>query len=317
MVGSMIVAYLAETTVAAFTAIQTAAAFAVNFAVSQIVTRVFTDNPEQQQDMGVRQQVPPSAVNAIPIVYGDAYMGGTFIDAVLSTNQRKMYYVLAVSSISPNGQFTFDQTNMYYGDQKIIFDGTEPGKVAKLSDEATPTPNENTKIAGNLFIYLFTSSQSGVITAINSSGALPSTIMGGSDIQASQRWTGTRQMNGTAFAIVVLNYNREADTTSLQPITFKVKQALNGTGVAKPGDVWYDYITNPVYGGAVDSAFVDSSSVTTLNTYSDATITFDDYNGNPSTQSRYRINGVLDAGQSVLSNIDRVMSACDLSLIHI
>ena len=312
MVGSMIVAYLAETTVAAFTAIQTAAAFAVNFAVSQIVTRVFTDTPEKQQDMGVRQQVPPSAVNAIPIVYGSAYMGGTFIDAVLSTDQRKMYYVLAISSISPNGQFTFDQTNMYYGDQKIIFDGTEPGKVAKLSDEATPTPNENTKIAGNLFIYLFTSSQSGVITAINSSGSLPSTIMGGSDIQASQRWPSSgRQMNGTAFAIVVLNYNREADTTSLQPITFHVSHTLNSTGVAKPGDVWYDYITNPVYGGAVDSAFVDSASATALNTYSDELITFDDYNGNPSTQARYRINGVLDAGQSVLSNIDRVMSASD------
>jgi len=312
MVGSMIVAYLAETTVAAFTALQTAAAFAVNFAVSQIVTRVFADNPEKQQDMGVRQQVPPSAVNAIPIVYGDAYMGGTFVDAVLTTNQRKMYYVLAISSISPNGQFTFDQTDMYYGDQKIVFDGTEPGKVAKLTDEATPTPNENTKIAGNLYIYLFTSSQSGVITAINSSGSLPSTIMGGSDIQASQRWPSSgRQMNGTAFAIVVLNYNREADTTSLQPITFKVKHALNGTGVAKPGDVWYDYITNPVYGGAVDTDFVDSTCVSTLNTYSDATITFTDYNGNPATQARYRINGVLDAGQSVLSNIDRIMSACD------
>jgi len=314
MVGTMIVGYLAgasAATVAASFAL-TAAAFAVNFAVSMIVTRIFGDNPESQQDMGVRQQVPPSAVNALPVVYGEAYMGGTFVDAVLANEQRKMYYVLAISSISPNGQFTFDQTEMYYGDQKIIFDGTEPGKVASLSDEATPTPNLNTKIAGNLFIYLFTSNQAGTITAINSSGSLPSAIMGGSDIQASQRWPSTgRQMNGTAFAIVVLNYNREADTTALQPITFKVKHALNGTGVAKPGDVWYDYITNPVYGGAVDATFVDSTCVTTLNTYSDQTITFDDYDGNPQTQARYRINGVLDAGQSVLSNIDRIMSACD------
>lgn len=315
MVGTMIVGYLAgasAATVAASFAL-TAAAFAVNFAVSMIVTRIFADNPEAQQDMGVRQQVPPSAVNALPVVYGEAYMGGTFVDAVLSyPEQNKMYYVLAISSISPNGQFTFDQTEMYYGDQKIIFDGTEPGKVSGLSDEATPTPHVNEKIAGSLFIYLFTSSQSGVITPINSSGALPSSIMGGSDIQASQRWPSTgRQMNGTAFAIVVMYYNREADTTALQPITFKVKHALNGTGVAKPGDVWYDYITNPVYGGAVDTAFVDSTCVTTLNTYSDELITFDDYDGNPQTQARYRINGVLDAGQSVLSNIDRIMSACD------
>lgn len=287
-----------------------AAAFAINFAVSQIIVRSFADNPETQQDMGVRQQVPPSAVNAIPIVYGDAYMGGTFVDAVLANEQRKMYYVLAISSISPNGQFTYDLDNMYYGDRLIAFDPAEQGKVASLSDGVNPP---DTKIAGNLFIYVFTSSQSGVITPINSSGSLPHQIMGGTDIPiVDQRWPSTgRQMNGLAFAIVVMNYNRDADTTSLSPITFHVSHTLNGTGVAKAGDVWYDYITNPVYGGAVDTSFVNASSATTLNTYGDELITFTDADGNPATQARYRINGVLDAGQSVLSNIDRIMSACD------
>jgi hypothetical protein len=287
------------------------ATFAVNFAVSLIVTRIFADNPEKQQDMGVRQQVPPSAVNAIPIVYGDAYMGGTFVDAVLTVDQRKMYYVLAISSISPNGQFTFDQTDMYFGDRKIGFDPTEQGKVITLTDEASP-PNVDDKISGNLFIYLFTSTQAGVITAISSTGTLPNVIMGGSDIAAAQRWPASnRQMNGLAFAIVVLNYNRDAGTTQLSPITFKVKHALNGTGVAKAGDVWYDYMTNDVYGGAVGASFVDSASATALNVYGDQTITFTNSSGSPSTQARYRINGVLDAGQSVLSNVDRIMSGCD------
>jgi len=286
-----------------------ATVFAVNFAVSFIVTRMFTDNPEGQQDMGVRQQVPPSAVNAIPIVYGNAYMGGTFVDAVLTVDQRKMYYVLAISSISPNGQFAFDQTDMYFGDRKIGFDPTEQGKVITLTDEAG---NVDTKISGNLFIYLFTSNQAGTITAINSSGTLPSGIMGGVDIAAAQRWPASgRQMNGLAFAIAVLNYNRDADTTQLSPITFKVAHTLNGTGVAKAGDVWYDYLTNTVYGGAVDAAFVNSTSATALNAYGDQNITFTNSSGVPSTQPRYRINGVLDAGQSVLSNVDRIVSACD------
>jgi len=308
MVGTLVAsAFLGAAAAGTFAYVATA--FVVNFALSSIVTRMFGDNPESQQDMGVRQQVPPSAVNAIPIVYGDAYMGGTFVDAVLTTDQRKMYYVLAISSISPNGQFTFDQTDMYYGDRLIGFDPSEQGKVITLTDEAG---NVDTKISGNLFIYLFTSNQAGTITAINSSGTLPSGIMGGSDIAAAQRWpTSGRQMNGLAFAIVVLNYNRDADTTQMQPVTFKVSHTLNGTGVAKAGDVWYDYITNTVYGGAVDAAFVNSSSATALNAYGDQLITFDDYSGNPSTQPRYRINGVLDAGQSVLSNIDRIVSACD------
>jgi len=283
------------------------ATFAVNFALSYVVTRMFADNPEGQQDMGVRQQVPPSSVNAIPIVYGDAYMGGTFVDAVLTTNQQTMYYVLAISSISPNGQFTFDTADMYYGDRQITFDGTDLTKVVSLTDEAG---NVDTKISGNLYINLYTSTAGGTITSANGASA-PSTVMGGSDIASAQRWTGTRQMNGLGFAIVKLNYNRDADTTQLQPITFKVKQALNGTGVAKAGDVWYDYITNAVYGGAVDTSFVNSTSATNLNTYGDQLITFTDSDGNPATQARYRINGVLDAGQSVLSNIDRIMSACD------
>lgn len=283
------------------------ATFAVNFAVSYVVTRVFADNPEKQQDMGVRQQVPPSAVNAIPIVYGNAYMGGTFVDAVLTTDQKTMYYVLAISSISPNGTFTFDRTDMYYGDRKITFDSTDLTKVVSLTDEAG---NVDTKISGNLYINLYTSTTAGVITSANGASA-PSVVMGGSDIATAQRWTGTRQMNGLGFAIVKLIYNRDADTTQLNPITFKVAHTLNGTGVAKAGDVWYDYITNAVYGGAVDAAFVDSASATALNTYGDQNITFTNSSGVASTQPRYRINGVLDAGQTVLSNIDRIMSACD------
>ena len=283
------------------------ATFAVNFAISYVVTRAFADNPEAQQDMGVRQQVPPSAVNAIPIVYGNAYMGGTFVDAVLTTDQKTMYYVLAISSISPNGQFTFDRTDMYYGDRKITFDATDLTKVVSLTDEAG---NVDTKISGNLYINLYTSTAGGTITSANGASA-PSTVMGGSDIAAGQRWTGTRQMNSLGFAIVKLIYNRDADTTQLQPITFKVAHTLNGTGVAKAGDVWYDYITNSVYGGAIDATFVDSTSATALNVYGDQNITFTNSSGSPSTQPRYRINGVLDAGQTVLSNIDRIVSSCD------
>jgi hypothetical protein len=303
----------------------TAATFAVSFALSQVVSRIFAENPETQQDMGVRQQVPPSAVNAIPVVYGDAYMGGTFVDAVLTTDQKTMYYVLAISSISQAnatlgtsaGVFNFGTTKMYYGDRLITFDGTDLTKVVSLTDEAG---NVDTKISGNLYINLYTSSNAGVITSANGASA-PSTVMGGSDIAVAQRWpSSNRQMNNLAFAIVKLVYNRDADTTQLQPITFNVSHYPNGASVAKPGDVWLDYITNKSYGGAVGwlpdgsftAAYVDTTCVTTLNAYSDATITYTPSGGgSPVTQARYRINGVLDAGQTVLSNIDRIMSACD------
>jgi hypothetical protein len=286
-----------------------AARFAINFAVSMIVTRLFTSSSANQNvDNGVRQQVPPATTNSLPIVYGDAYLGGVFVDAVLSTDQKTMYYVLAISQVSPNGQFSFDTTNFYWQDQTITFDGTDLTKVISLIDGAG---NPQTKISGNLFIYLYRSNEAGTITALNGS-ALPSTVMGGTDIAVGQRWPASnRQMNGTAFAIVKMIYNRDAGTTQMQAVTFKVAQYLNSTGVAKPGDVWYDYITNTKYGCAMDSTIVDSASGTALNAYADQTITYTPSGGGSATQARYRINGVLDTGQDVLSNLDQIMLACD------
>lgn len=317
MVGSMIATAIggALTTVTAagvtvLTSAGMAAAFAINFAVSAIVTRVFGQSQQGPQDSGTREQVPPSNTNAIPIVYGDAYLGGTFVDAALSTDQKVMYYVLAVSCISPNGDFGFDTTDMYYGDRKITFDLTDGAKVVSLTDEAN---NVDTKIDGSLYIYLYKSSQSGVITPLNTT-YLPSDgqVMGATTIPSSLRWPSTgRQMNGLAFAIVRLHYNTDAGATNLSPITFKASHHLNGTGYAIPGDVWYDYITNTKYGGAIDPSFVDSASVTALNAYSNELITFTTYSGPTATQPRYRINGVIDAGQQVISNLDKIMTCCD------
>ena len=290
-----------------------AAAFAINFAVSIIVTRVFGAQPPQQQDNGVRLQVPPSSANAIPIVYGQAYMGGTFVDAALTTNGVTMYYVLAISCISPNGQFTFDTTKMYYGDRLITFNtgssGTYAQGVATLTDQAG---NVDSTINNYLRINLYTSSASGVITNVNNANS-PSALMStGNGLAAGDVWTGTRQMNGLAFAIVSLQYSTTADTTALQPISFCVSHNLNSTGVAKPGDVWLDYMGSSIYGGAIDSAYLDSASATALNTYSDELITYTPSGGGAAvTQPRYRINGVLDAGQTVLNNVDLIMMASD------
>ena len=211
MVGSMIAAGLGltATTAAGLTVLTTAgmaAAFAINFAVSMIVTRVFGQDQQGPQDSGTREQVPPSNTNAIPVVYGDAYLGGTFVDAILSTDQQCMYYVMAISCISPNGQFTFDTTDMYYGDRKITFDTTDQAKVVSLTDEAG---NVDDKIFGRLYIGLYTSNQAGVITNVNwySPSYVLAENFAGKSIPADLVWPSSgRQMNGLAFAIIRLEY---------------------------------------------------------------------------------------------------------------
>jgi len=290
-----------------------AASFAVTFVISSLVARAFSPGDSGANvgvDSGVRQQNPPAPTNNIPIVYGDAYLGGTFVDAVLTIDQKTMYYVLAISSLSgsPTSSFVFDRTKFYYSDRIITFDSVDQTKVVSLTDGAG---NVDTKISGQLFIYLYTSSYAGVITGINTA-VLTSTLMGGADINAAQRWPASnRQMNGLAFAIVVLNYSRDAQTTQMQPITFKVGQYLDGVSASYPGAVWFDYMTSTVYGGGMDVNLVDAASGAALDAYAQQTITFTNSSGAPSTQPRYKVNGVIDTGQNVLPNIDRIMLACD------
>jgi hypothetical protein len=307
MPASIIVAGLVEAGVFAASSLGAmAATAAIRFATSVVVSKAFGNKNSSAQDAGVRQQLPPAANYSVPIVYGDAYLGGTFVDAVLSTDQKTMYYVLAISSVSNNGQFSFDTTDFWYGDRQITFDGTDPTKVVSLTDGSG---NPQTNINGYMYINLYTSTNAGVITSIN--GSAPNVVMGGSDIDASLRWPASgRQMNGLAFAIVKLIYNRDAGTTGLEPITFKCSQYLNGTGAAKPGDVWYDYMTDTRYGAGM-TGLVDSASAATLNTYSDTLISYTNSSGGTSSQARYRINGVVDTARPILENVEQIIEACD------
>jgi len=286
----------------------TAATFAINFAVSYVVTRAFGSKAPNSQDTGARQQVPPANNNSIPVVYGDAWLGGVFVDAVLSSDQKTMYYVLAISSISSDASatFSYDRTKFYYGDRLVTFDGTDQTKVVSLTDG---DGNVDTKISGNLYISLYTSTNAGTITSVN--GTAPNVFMGGSDVPVALRWPSSgRQMNGLAFAIVKLNYSADAGTTGLQPITFYCKHYPKGGTVAKPGDVWYDYMTDTRYGAGM-TGLVDSTSATALNTYSDQTITYTPAGGGSSTQARYRINGVVDTGRPVLENVEKMLECSD------
>ena len=296
---------------------------AATFATSVVASRVFGSNQNQNNttptgNEGARIQVPPDTTNPIPVVYGDAYLGGKFVDGVLTTEQQVMFYVMAISCISENGQFSYDLANTYYGDRICTFytGGPDPSDGARVLSLTDTAGNVDTTINGSLFMYLYISDKDGNITPVNS-GYMPWEVMGptppgGGNIDPSQRWNPTgRRMNGLAFAIINLHYNQAANTTSLSPITFHVSHHLNDTGLALPGDVWYDYLTNPIYGGAVDPKYVDYDSANALNVYSNEVITFNDYEGNPQTQARYLINGVLDTSQSILNNIDQIMTACD------
>lgn len=300
------------------TVISTAVSFAISTIIASSNSGMQDNKKQKEKDPGVRAQVPPDTTSSLPVVYGNAYLGGRFVDAVITLKQDCMFYTMAVSCISPDATFGFYQDTMYYGDRKIVFSDYDSARVTNLIDGAG---NVDTSIDGYLWIYMFTSDYDGNITSATGNPAMPWDIItstGDYAVAPEQAWPTTgRRMNGLAFAVIRLRYNRDAGTTQLQPITFHCTQYFGGDqNNVRPGEVLRDYLMNDIYGCAIPEEQIDLGALNDLNIYSDEYITFNDYEGNPQTQPRYRINGVIDTNQNVLQNIDNIVTACDSWLCY-
>ena len=253
---------------------------------------------------GGRVQLPPATDNKIPVVYGSGYVSGPVIDAKLSTDQQYMWYVVALAEVSDNqggggGSYTFDTSNIYYDGKKVQFGAN--GTVTGLINNTTPQTID-TKVSGKIKIWLFTDgSSSGVNTGGQTAIQILSDASTGGGIPAGERWTSTDVMTNCAFAIVRVEYNTDAGTTSLGAIQARITSTID-----KPGDAILDYLLNTRYGCAVPLSRIDTASLTALNTYSDEII---DYG--TGTQARYRINGPVATNISCLENLQILVDSCD------
>ena len=248
-----------------------------------------------------RAQKSPTTVNKIPVVYGTAYVGATITDAILSTDQTTMYYVCALSEVTDTGTISFG--NIYFnGDLIALGSGADAAKVISLTNNAVP-PQVDTKIAGNMYVYLFNNGSS---SGTNTGGQTAIQILSNASIPVASRWSSTDTMSSCAFAIIKLIYNQDAGTTQIGQLNFQLTNSLT-----KPGNVIKDYLTNTVYGCAIPIANVDTTSLTNLNNYSDELITYVPVGGGTATQARYRINGPINTGQNCLANLQDLCDACD------
>ena len=247
-----------------------------------------------------RAQKSPTTVNKIPVVYGSAYVGPTITDAILSTDQTTMYYVCALSEVT-TGTYTFG--NIYYnGDLVTLGTGGDVAKVISLTNNAV-TPQVDTRIAGNMFIYLFNDGSS---SGINTGGQTAIQILSDASIPAASQWSATDTMSSCAFAVVKLIYNKDAGVEQLGSLNIQLINDLDN-----PGTVIEDYLTNTVYGCAIPVANVDTASLAALATYSDELINYTPVGGGSATQARYRINGPINTGQNCLANLQDLCDACD------
>lgn len=292
------------------------AAFAARTLLTVGLTKLIANRSGQNaagtSNAGSRVQLPPATDNKLPVVYGSAFIGGSITDAKLSTDQKTMWYVVALADVTDStAGSAYTYGNIYYDGKLVTFDGTDPSKVVSLTTNTTGTPEVDTKIVGNLFIYLFTNGSS---SGVNTGGQTAIQIMSDSAIPSDQRWnqgiyTASGQsatMSNTAFAIVKVVYNQDAATTNLGSLTVQLQNSLY-----QPGSVIKDYLSNARYGCAVPASKINSASLAALDAYSAQTITYVPVGGGTATQARYRIDGPINTGQNCLNNLQQLVDSCD------
>lgn len=284
---------------------------AVSIGISRLVAKRASTPAEAGGDGGGRVQLPPATTNKLPVVYGSAFVGGAITDAMLSTDQKTMWYVLALAEVSDDqggggGSYTFDTTKFYYDGKNVQFGSN--GAVTGLITN-TSTPQVDTRCNGFLDIYTFVNG-SGTNVNNNHPFTAAQILSTTNGVPASQAWSASQAMTNCAFAIVKVKYSTDAGTTGAGSLTVNITNSIT-----EPGDAILDYMLNSRYGCNLPLSAIDTASLTDLNTYSDDDIDYKPVGWNPgdpySTQARYRINGPVDTGQNCLNNLQFLVDSCD------
>ena len=281
-------------------------AFAINMVVSTVISKLFAPSPpsfdqQQEPNPGSRAQTPPAGDNKLPVIYGHAWTGGIITDLSITTDNQTLYYVFALSEVTNTETggtpdvVTFG--DVYFGGKKCVFDGTDLTKVLELEDEST---GETQDVSGYINVYLY---KNGSNQPVNTNDSAI-TVM--SDTNLTYKWDGSKLMTNCAFAIIKLKYSQSRNLVGLQATNFELTNARSA-----PGDCFLDYLTSTRYGAAIPVASIDTTSLTALNTYSNATITYTLYGGGTSTMKRFEFNGALDTAQKIMKNIQYMADCAD------
>jgi hypothetical protein len=193
-------------------------------------------------DYGVRLQVAPDANQRIPVLYGSAVFGGNIIDAVLSDNNKSMYFVIALCEktgtlLSDDSDSVFTFKNVYWNDNRVVFQ--DDGITAAYTQDRDGNVDSN--IAGLVQIYCFDGGSDYPVSPyrFSSSSLQPAySIVPG--------WTNAHTMSDLVFAVVKITYSSDKGVNGIPTMTFNIANSMT-----LPGDCLYDYMTNDRYGANI------------------------------------------------------------------
>jgi hypothetical protein len=283
--------------------------FALQMVASSILSKVFAPSPpslstqQPEPNPGSRAQTPPAGNNKLPVIYGNAWTGGIVTDLSITDDNQTLYYVFALSevtntessSVGSADEITFG--DVYWGGKKCVFDGTDLTKVVSLLDSST---GQSQDISGYMNIYFY---KNGSNNPANSS---LTAIQVMNQTGLTYTWGGDKLMTNCAFAIIKLKYSQSRNLVGLSATNFEVTNARTS-----PGDCFLDYLTSTRYGASIPLASIDTTSLTALNTYSNASINYTTYTGGSATIPRFQFNGQLDTAQKIMKNIQSMADCAD------
>lgn len=220
----------------------------MGFAMNQLSKSMQSDSTSQQNKAGNVVNVNPSISNSIPVIYGSTYCEGIITDAMMTTDNKTMWFCYVIGEktgplLSTGIDSIISIDNIYWDDLEIVMQ-QNGHTVSKLIDMYG---NQSTDINGLVDIYLF------------NNGSLSPCKLGMNTNYSTNPayyifpdWTVNHLMSNLVFALVKITYNAEKNITGIGNIKFKVSNTLT-----QPGDVLYDYMKNDIYGIGLENSEIN------------------------------------------------------------
>jgi hypothetical protein len=197
---------------------------------------------ETRQDFGVREQVDPDTESPIPVVYGQAYIGGYVTDAVLTNSNQTMWYCLTLCektgtllSTGSDSEIKFQE--IFWNGSRIEFNSDGVTARALVDEDG----NRSDDINGLVKVYVY---NNGSTSPTNITGYSQGNTANAYDVFPN--WTSNHTMNELVFALVRVDYNSTKSVTGLGTMQFRLQNSMK-----LPGDVLNDYLTNTRYGAGI------------------------------------------------------------------
>ena len=253
-------------------------------------------NIQSAKDPGVKVQLDPSTDNKLPVYYGQSFLGGIAIDAMIKNQNNTMVYAFAIGEQTDSGSVTID--GVYRGDSKLNFgSGASAHTVISLTDpNGTAVTNVNGKIRCRVYAGNTSASAQifpvpgGSTTAVNANSMFTNWISDPNKLGSN-----------AIISIVEIDYDAGNGLQGLGTISYDFNNSLNN-----PANVLLDYLKNDRYGCGLTDDDLDLDSFDNMYDYANTQVSYTTSAGGSATHDQWQINGGLSTFQPNLTNIDQI-----------